>query len=628
VPPFDGGAVKPTEVDRCSGKRAALLMRSPRDARATSTSRIRLRLSSGKVERTRLPNGKRGFGVLQKDAHEQRGLVATSSPTATGFDTARVSTTSVSVSVKRHWCSQNRRNETPKMQCEPGPTVGVETALSERHSAAAMQPWQPRSFRALLSAFPLWWSISTVAAGDALAGDPASAAEASPPAASNSERAKQLFGSGFRLAQQGDYEAAAAAFEQAYEASPNAFVLFNLGLAYAAAGDPVRAHDAFEKYLADTPKEGVDPQREELVKQALSVAEGRIGKLHIEVSAPGASIEVDARSIGVAPLSQPVRVKAGSHAIVARHANFQLKVVNVVVQPRSEERIALDLEPAPRLVPPGYLMVRCGTPDLELYIAGKPVGKTPFTAPIAISPGRYDVLLSREGYLPEPSAVELATGEARWLLCRAEPKKAHAPDHAQLRLNEQLRRAGAQLYIDGRLELAPVISVPNGKHDVEVRRPHFQSWAAQLQLEATTSRELSPRLVPTEEHRAESIAKRERQLFWSGIALGTGVVLGSTAVALGMHTENKHDRWQAERDALNGDLVATEEVAARLRANYDEALVIQRLEYATAAAGALGLASLGLSALLWFTAEKVPGNPAPQIVATPFGASIVYQGNL
>jgi hypothetical protein len=444
---------------------------------------------------------------------------------------------------------------------------------------------------------------------------------------SSAERAKELFDSGFRLAQQGDYEAAATAFEQAYESRPNASVLFNLGQAYAAAGDPVRAHDAFEKYLADTHKDSLDRQREQLVKQALSVAEGHIGRLRIEVSAPGAVIEMDGRSIGVAPLSQPVRVKAGSHAIVARHADFQPKVVNVVIEPRSEERMVIDLEPAPRLVQPGYLMVRCGTPDLELSIGGKQVGKTPFTSPVAVSPGRYDVLLSRPGYVPEASAVELAPGESHWLTCRAAQEKMDAPDHAKVRLNERVRKAGTQVYIDGRLQLAPVSSVPSGRHDVEVRVPRFEPWVTQLKLEAAATRELSPRLVPTEAYRAESIVERNRQLLWSGIALGTGVALGSTAVALGVHTGNKHDRWQAQREALNDELIATEEVTSRLRANYDEALEIQRLEYATAAAGALGMACLGISALLWFTAEEVPVAPEPRLVATPFGAELVYQGN-
>jgi hypothetical protein len=485
-----------------------------------------------------------------------------------------------------------------------------------------------RPFQSSTRALSFCWVVfAEVTSQDARAQEARSNAEQTAPAASSAERAKQLFDSGFRLAQQGDYEAAAAAFEQAYAASPNASVLFNLGQAYATAGDPVRAHDAFEKYLADTHEGRVDPQREQLVRRALSVADGRIGRLHIEVSAPGASIEVDGRSIGVAPLSQPVRLKAGPHAIVARHANFQPKVVNVAIQARSEERMAIDLVPAPRLEQPGYLMVRCGTPDLELSIAGKQVGKTPFSSPIAVSPGRYEVLLSRPGYLPEASAVDVEPGEARWLICRAEQEKVDAPDHAKVRLDEHLHEAGTQVYIDGRLQLTPVASVPSGKHYVEVRSPRFEPWVTQLKLEAATTRELSPRLVPTQEYRAESIVERNRQLFWSGIALGTGVALGSAAVALAVHTESKHDRWQAEREALEGDLVASEAVTSRLRANYGEALEIQRLEYATAATAALGLASLGMSALLWFTADEVPVAAEPRLVATPFGAELVYQGN-
>lgn len=447
---------------------------------------------------------------------------------------------------------------------------------------------------------------------------PGTHAEGAALAAPSAERAKQLFESGFRLAQQGDYEAAAAAFEQAYASSPNASVLFNLGQAYATAGDPVRAHDAFEKYLVDTRDERIDPKREQLVRQAMAVAQGRIGRLHIEVRPPDALLEVDGRSIGVAPLTQGVRLKIGSHAVVARHADFQPKIVNVVVQPRSEERLVIELEPPPRVAAPGYLIVRCGTPDLELSLSGKRVGKTPFASPIAVSPGRYEAVLSRAGYVSESSGLEIESGGARWLACRAEPDELSATRRVTVRLDESLQKTGTQVYIDGRLRPESVISLPSGKHDVEVRMPRFETWSRQLELEPGATHQLSPHLTPAEEYRAESIAERQRQLFWSGIALGTGVALGSAAVALGVHTEAKHDRWQAEREALDAERLATEEVTSRLRANYEEAMEIQRLEYFTVTAGVLGLACLGASALFWFTAEEVPAGE-PSVAATPLG---------
>jgi hypothetical protein len=115
-------------------------------------------------------------------------------------------------------------------------------------------------------------------------------------------------------------------------------------------------------------------------------------------------------------------------------------------------------------------------------------------------------------------------------------------------------------------------------------------------------------------------------LFWSGIALGTGVVLGATAVTLGVHTERKHDRWQSERDALEGPLEASDEAVSRLRESYEESLSIQRLEYAATATGVLGIACLGASALLWFTAADVPVVPAASVTAQPAGATLSYHG--
>ena len=76
---------------------------------------------------------------------------------------------------------------------------------------------------------------------------------------------------------------------------------------------------------------------------------------------------------------------------------------------------------------------------------------------------------------------------------------------------------------------------------------------------------------------------------------------------------------------MNGEFVASEEIADRLRANYEEALTIQRLDHTTLATGVLGGASLIVSALLWSTVKDIP--PQPRAAVGWHRGAFVWEGS-
>lgn len=437
--------------------------------------------------------------------------------------------------------------------------------------------------------------------------------------------AQQHFEAGYQLAQRGDYEAAAGEFARAYELSPNSSVLYNLGHAYAASGQPVAAHDAFRNYLRLSAGH-IDAERKRQVQQFMEIADGHIGTLWLDVKPEKASIEVDGHFLGIAPLSSSVRLKIGTHALVARHPGYETEIVNVTVTPRGESRLSIQLEPPPLQLEPGYVMLQCGLPDLELWVSNRRVGKTPIDKPLALPPGQHTVVLQRPGYVFPPITLNMQSGAAQLLTCEGQIDPALPARSAALIVGDRIHDlGGAQIYVDGRPLMQPGTKLPSGRHQVEVRAPRFETWTEEIELAPGSVWHLNPTLLPTQEYARESIIRRDRQVFWSKIALGTGVVLGLTALSLAAVNSSKHEQWKEERESLRGELVASDESTSRLRANYEEALEIQRIEHATMASGILGATSLGLAALLWMTADKVPPQQ-PRATANKHGGMIQYLG--
>lgn len=133
------------------------------------------------------------------------------------------------------------------------------------------------------------------------------------------EVAKQKFGEGVRLFQNGDIEGARRSFLDAEREHHAAPIVYNLGLAEERLGHPQAAVDAYERYLAE---EGDRGELSAPAAVAIAQIKARSTKLRIRTKPPGARLFVDGAPLpDLSPTT--VLVTAGHHVVVAQGETFR-----------------------------------------------------------------------------------------------------------------------------------------------------------------------------------------------------------------------------------------------------------------------------------------------------------------
>lgn len=210
---------------------------------------------------------------------------------------------------------------------------------------------------------------------------PAGAADAS------LEAAREHYNRGLDLASQGEYRRAADEFKAAYEASPHFATLYNIAQADLAIGRVQEAADAFRRYLVEGGDQ-IPAERREQVTRHLALIEARFASLTLETDPPGATVQVDGADVGRTPLSTPLRLAPGTHAVSASLAGHQSVTRAVTLGEGEGRRMAFAL---PKLVAPTAAAV---APERA--------------APAVVAPGRAD--LSRQGWAARPAPWLIGAG--------------------------------------------------------------------------------------------------------------------------------------------------------------------------------------------------------------------------
>jgi hypothetical protein len=132
---------------------------------------------------------------------------------------------------------------------------------------------------------------------------------------STTNMARARFKEGVAFYDKGEFEQARASFLQAYALKKHPAVLLNLAWSCVKSGHALEAARYFKQFLAEG-EHITDKQRAD-ANDGLKQARAKLAE--VDVSAPqGAEVTVDGEHIGMAPLSEPVLVEAGSHAIRVR----------------------------------------------------------------------------------------------------------------------------------------------------------------------------------------------------------------------------------------------------------------------------------------------------------------------
>ena len=148
--------------------------------------------------------------------------------------------------------------------------------------------------------------------------------------AEEKEEARKHYYRALQLADDGQLEGAIVEFRRSYDLTHHFAVLYNIGQVFVTLAKPVEAVDAYERYLADGGEKIAAARRADVEKE-IARQKARIATLEIRGLPEGAMVRLDGKDLAKAPISAPVRVGVGTHAIAASAEGYDSAETEVTV---------------------------------------------------------------------------------------------------------------------------------------------------------------------------------------------------------------------------------------------------------------------------------------------------------
>jgi hypothetical protein len=285
------------------------------------------------------------------------------------------------------------------------------------------------------------------------------------PSAADAAEAKKHFELGLKLYKEKLFEAALAEFLTSYELSARPSALRNAAQSQRDLRHFADAHALFAKLLAEHAAQ-LSPAEREAVKRALTDLELTTAKLTIAVNVAGAKIEIDGRSVGVAPLAAPIRVDVGAHKIHVALEGYEAFDKQLLIGAQQSVEVEADLV---KDVSTGTITVReASGKRVHVFVDDLDRGAAP--ADVDLTPGAHAVELRGEGISSERRMIEVVRKATATVSLTAVTSKGH------LRI-ETLGNAGT-ISVDGREvgEGGWDGDLAVGAHRVRVTRPGYVAY--------------------------------------------------------------------------------------------------------------------------------------------------------
>lgn len=135
-------------------------------------------------------------------------------------------------------------------------------------------------------------------------------------------RVDELFDKGTALYKQARWAEAEAQFLAAWDQKKTFDIAANLGDCELENGENSEAAQHLAYALRAFPVSGKASLRERL-QDRFALARSRVAALQVKVSVPGATVRIDGRLVGLAPLPDPVFVDPGRHEIVVQLDDYE-----------------------------------------------------------------------------------------------------------------------------------------------------------------------------------------------------------------------------------------------------------------------------------------------------------------
>jgi hypothetical protein len=212
--------------------------------------------------------------------------------------------------------------------------------------------------------------------------------------------AKERFLKGLELVQNERWDAALAEFLASREIFPTKVALKNAAVCYRQLARPVEALEMYEELVSSFCQQS---QLDDcaLAREAIGKLEREIGQIEVSAQPAGATILIDGKERGSAPLAKPVRVTSGAHTVRVFKEGFVSFEDQVVVAGGQKKSLRATLR---QLAKSGRLSVReAQGKKLDVVVDGVVVGQTPWTGTLSV--GAHALLLRGPGKLGSPPSV-------------------------------------------------------------------------------------------------------------------------------------------------------------------------------------------------------------------------------
>ncbi|MFO0610406.1 MAG: PEGA domain-containing protein [Polyangiales bacterium] len=213
--------------------------------------------------------------------------------------------------------------------------------------------------------------------------------------------ARDRFRRGGEFYQNGDWPHAIEEYRAAFEIWNNPIILFNLAQAYRSDGQLTQAVETFNRYLQEAPSLTRE-QRAEVEEAVREIQETR-AVLSFEVEPAGATVTLNGRALGQAPIARNVEVMPGDYAVHVELANHESRDEHVTVRTHEQRLVNVRLRPVDQNA---RLAVSVSPSDAAIEINGEEAGRGSVTR--QVRPGSFTVVVRRDGYADETQTVSVA----------------------------------------------------------------------------------------------------------------------------------------------------------------------------------------------------------------------------
>ncbi len=277
-------------------------------------------------------------------------------------------------------------------------------------SMTGLRPRMHHRLRVITIALACSLTIPAVARADGPAPSPSAAPAPAPAAApapadgADAERATTIRRRGDEEMVNGRAAEALAAYSEAYALTKDPALLYNKGRAFEAMGDYPSALEQIEEF----DRVGTPELKARVPGLARLLAELRqkVSQIAIVCDVDGATVRLRDRKLGVTPITNVVRVHAGTGTLEITKEGYYPYKRELPLPPAGLASVEVHLSSR---ASSGLLRVASSVAGARVTIDGKPAGTVP--TEVVLQAGTHSVQLDRDGYKPATSSVLVTAGE-------------------------------------------------------------------------------------------------------------------------------------------------------------------------------------------------------------------------